>query len=83
MPGGVRPEDEGVLGAGLGERGRLLDAAGDDGLFLAFVFELKREDEYIHLFVGGWSSGYCNAVAKVLWLTTVRTQADHNTTKFI
>lgn len=42
VPGGVRPEDEGVLEdtVGLGERGRLLGVAGDDVLFLGFIFEL-------------------------------------------
>lgn len=63
MPGGVRPEDEGVLGAGLGERGRLLDGAGDDGLFLGFVFGLKRED-CINLSVGGGCQGI---VMRLLW----------------
>lgn len=46
MPGGVRPEDEGGLGdtAGLGERGRLLGVAGDEALFLALRFGLKKEN---------------------------------------
>lgn len=46
MPGGVRPTDEGGLGdtAGLGERGRLLGVAGDEALFLALIFGLKREE---------------------------------------
>lgn len=44
MPGGVRPEDEGGLGdtAGLGERGRLLGVAGDEALFVALRFGLKK-----------------------------------------
>ncbi len=46
MPGGVRPADEGGLRdtAGLGERGRLLVVAGDEALFLALIFGLKREE---------------------------------------
>lgn len=47
MPGGVRPEDEGGLGdtAGLGERGRLLGVTGDEALFLALRFGLKKRRE--------------------------------------
>lgn len=80
VPGGVRPEDEGVLG----ERGRLLDGAGDDCLFLGFVFGLKREDDCINLSVGGGCQGI---VMRLLWCCgwqqSERTQADHNTTEFI